>query len=590
MVPQSLGETNKHIERMEQLGSNSTMEQRYFHERCCVRIYEEIMGEAIEPFHCGRLPDVVGALHMCSFFKDDRLQLPVVHVLSKALPQRCQYRNLKEVCIKYCRENASFSLWLRMITLASLGGYYPHNSVMVPLQRRLELYVGFYHTSDDAWVRWLENNGYLLFYILKELLVYICPFDPALSECIEATYEWDMFQTICIRAMNTVRNIWVLAVPNKCQHIESELLKANAVQLKYLYKVPSVPFSTILYQGLTHTRQRMYETLFGTVEDIRSTLMVPTDVGNMVRTIIQHQHLLPEIRHEQWLALLGVTNTTPWQNVENAFRHQALQIKGVVKELGVLSPPDLAIYNEYGCRLYDLRSIQIHRLPSHWVQSHWNSLRSKAHSGVFYICRACKHFKAFVVKQNKKDVNFFALGHDKVLYDDETDRVYCARRSTKNNAPPKRKKSSGWKGRNQKVVRNQRARLKRRSDEHEECRHSELVPVFLCGKLLQCYDKLYTLCMQPGCARPCQFHFYKTQHRFSCGRCTLQEQQERRCGYCGAACTDRTKIVLHHHGMVVTILLCPRHAFGSIVHSARKEWTRKDLWKTIRKCMRKKYG
>ena len=51
-----------------------------------------------EVFHEGMLPDVLNYIPSCSFFSDNRQKInPVVHLLSKALPQRCTIRNLTEI-------------------------------------------------------------------------------------------------------------------------------------------------------------------------------------------------------------------------------------------------------------------------------------------------------------------------------------------------------------------------------------------------------------------------------------------------------------------------------------------------------------
>ena len=56
-------------------------------------------------FHQGNLPDVLHYIVQCSFFSDTRSKAnPIVHLLSKSLPQRCTIRNLREIVSNYCRK------------------------------------------------------------------------------------------------------------------------------------------------------------------------------------------------------------------------------------------------------------------------------------------------------------------------------------------------------------------------------------------------------------------------------------------------------------------------------------------------------
>ena len=568
------------------------IELLYTIEQLACRYYEEQTCISIKPFHCGQLIDTVGALQFCNFFNDEKLPpIAVIHVLSKALPQRCQYRNLKEVCISYCKKDVDFETWLRMLALCSLGGYYPHVDKCISLTSRMALYAGIYETSSSDWQAWLHRNGYLLYYILKEYIVFVCKFDVALHEVVATTYRWDMFASICVNAMNSARSIYSQAdnYATAFEHIETELLKANTLQLKYLYKIPKRRFYHWFNQALVYARQRKYEQWLNSNIDIRARLRCTPTEEDMVYHIILHQAKLPHVTHQQWFEVLGVSNTTVWSTIYRAFHAQNSSLRMMIAALMTLNDRDFALYNEYGCRLFDLKSIALIPMPGHWYRQHHRSLQHKHNDGIYYICKACKTFKAFLVKKQLNDVNFFATGHDKVLFDDETNRMFCARRSIKNTYSKKRKRSHELHRRNAHVVHNQQARLLRRKDEHEECKDSELVPVQMCGKILQCYDKMYTLCMQPGCARPCVYEFKKTKGVFSCGRCTYN-RANRVCGYCGSKVSaDAAMVQMKHKGKMVTILLCPRHAVPQLIHFHDVR-NKAVVWKMIKQHMRKRYG
>ena len=56
-------------------------------------------------FHQGKIPNVLNYIVQCSFWSDERSKdYPIVHLLSKGLPQRCQIRNMREILSNYSRK------------------------------------------------------------------------------------------------------------------------------------------------------------------------------------------------------------------------------------------------------------------------------------------------------------------------------------------------------------------------------------------------------------------------------------------------------------------------------------------------------
>ena len=114
----------------------------YYIEYQCTRLYTLLSRGQRRPFHYLMLPDIIHCLHLCNFFNDSRPRgIPILHILSKALPQRCQYRNLKEICIDYCKKHPTILKWLERCILCSLGGYYPHCQDIIPFWVRIALYL-----------------------------------------------------------------------------------------------------------------------------------------------------------------------------------------------------------------------------------------------------------------------------------------------------------------------------------------------------------------------------------------------------------------------------------------------------------------
>ena len=54
----------------------------------------------------GDILDVINDLMQCTYWNETKIKFsPVVHLMCKALPQRCQIRNLREIISNYCMQN-----------------------------------------------------------------------------------------------------------------------------------------------------------------------------------------------------------------------------------------------------------------------------------------------------------------------------------------------------------------------------------------------------------------------------------------------------------------------------------------------------
>ena len=75
-------------------------------------------------FHEGMLPNYVAKLMQCSFWSDNGKQEPIVHLLSKSTPQRCQIRSLTHIVYNYSRLNDDvYDFLLSAFKCSLLGGY-----------------------------------------------------------------------------------------------------------------------------------------------------------------------------------------------------------------------------------------------------------------------------------------------------------------------------------------------------------------------------------------------------------------------------------------------------------------------------------
>ena len=77
--------------------------------------------------HEGSLPDIIHLIPLCSFWNENKIKMkPIVHLLCKSLPQRCQIRNLREIIANYCQTDDTVYLFLKQSLVCSLLGNYQH--------------------------------------------------------------------------------------------------------------------------------------------------------------------------------------------------------------------------------------------------------------------------------------------------------------------------------------------------------------------------------------------------------------------------------------------------------------------------------
>ena len=75
-------------------------------------------------FHEGMLPDNISDLMKCSFWSDNGKMEPIVHLLSKSTPQRCQIRSLTLIMLNYCKMHDNvYDFVVNALKCSMLGAY-----------------------------------------------------------------------------------------------------------------------------------------------------------------------------------------------------------------------------------------------------------------------------------------------------------------------------------------------------------------------------------------------------------------------------------------------------------------------------------
>lgn len=487
----------------------------------------------------GNLPDIINYQLKCSFWNENKPKMqPIVHLMCKALPQRCQIRNLREIIANYCQTDDLVHHFMRTALLCSLLGMYKHSKVRLNWQARKRILHRFVYMKPNRMQmqEWLfAMYQHLLFYIIKEFLTYSMAMIPALYNELCRTYKWHTFERTVHTAMDNVRvsietNVMRSnVIAEWLGHVESTLLQVNKQQLGNLFRPQRQTFT----QTVIHICHRIDETN----QHVNPHVAFPMEHILLLRKMVQR---VPrgKVRID-WLRYFNVKQSSI-NALENMYEHyqQNTYRSDLRKLLQNSSRHDFECIRElFVAFQQNHHDIRIFMLPKHYYDAQCVALRRRyglepdaemePHVGQVYVCLSCNTFKGFIIKSNVKCNNLFANGHHKIIVDDETLKCYCGRRCEKTDTK-KRKRiavEAFLEGVELEEHRKRRAKkdwkTQRKVMQNNLCAQTECVKFNMLGCLFQFYDHLYLFC--PSCGNPTMFDStLYDENGFTCGQC-LQE-------------------------------------------------------------------
>lgn len=492
-------------------------------------------------FHEGLLPDVLHYIIQCSFFSDTKKSNPLVHLISKSLPQRCTIRNLREILSSYSRKYDAVYTFVLGCMKASLLGLYKHSTVRPGFAVRKTLIKMFKETSKVEFLQWmLSDHQQLLFYIIKEFLVFACRKIPSIYAEIQRRYYWGKFETCVMNAMNQVRKFerFDHSNPLLFTSVEQLLQQINKQQIHHLYRPARSTFALTVVQECERI-------------DEQNCVQKPTQ---------QFRREYKELMYQ--LAIrLDEREVVPFHllkffNVDKEIIAQLSQIQEIFLEEGSKTSLKSFLHGLERLQFETIRdlcdswdrkmNVRIFTLPVHAYIQQYRALRRKHkipngeelpedEVGNCFVCFHCKTFKSFYnCHDNKgKPQNIFAYGHPKMLvqFDEATDKLmlYCGRRCDKHDGKKRQNYNNdinGFINVEENVIKRQsmeRARKRRSKEIRKEtrnniCAQTEVVKISLLGRVLQFYKNLYTICCK--CGNIMQYTGkYFNEDGFYCGCC-----------------------------------------------------------------------
>lgn len=478
-------------------------------------------------FHSGLIPNHVSKLMECSFWSDSGKLEPIVHLLSKSTPQRCQIRSLTHIIYNYSRlHNDVYEFLVKCLQCSLMGTY---NGVKrPPFESRRRLHRTFKNLDKHAFLQWMKNNHQqLLFFTIKEYLVFAAKCLPALRLELVERYNWSHFESTVTTAMDDVR------LTNKDMNFEgaeSTLLTVNKSQTN-LYRPVKHPFVHFILQEFEREDDANH---------VRDTNIVQEYVDMFYEMLVRvPRGSIPF----HWLACFGASQTTCIDIVHIQTQMEKDGIKLTLRSFIQNLPASVAMGMRCLALAYEKHNnIRIFTLPVHVVVAQIRALRKRhnvpdgyqmSETGKSLVCTQCQKFKGFVVHMKKKPINLYAYGHSKVLVDYHTGKMYCGRRCDK--IDKKRINDAEFESVDVTETRETKrcAKEYRKNVKNKLCASTELLEIPLLGNILQFYGDLYTIC--PQCGSFMKYNPKQTYNGMYCGCCIVDGKRvdDIQCARCG---------------------------------------------------------
>lgn len=481
-------------------------------------------------FHEGLLPDHVSDLMNCSFWSEVGKMSPIVHLLSKSTPQRCQIRSLTFIMLNYCKIHDDIFNFVKKALMCSMLGAYK-GTKRPSFSIRVKIYKYFNNLKRKEFLAFMQSkHQQLLFFTIKEYLVFAAKNIPALHSELIIRYKWEDFEKRVTNSMDTVRSM--ITEDNIIGFVGVERYLTGVTRLQpHLYRPRKHPFCRVVMHECEHH------------DDVKGYASSRHEFWDLMYQMLIRVPLAPMPIH--WLHMFGVSESIIKELEGFQKNYNKTGCRGSIRNF-ILSLDRKTFETVRAlARAYDRKiNVRIFTLPVHITVQQIRALRhmhnvkngEEMHDsiGKTLVCMECHQFKGFVAYRTKKKIhNIRAYGQSRVIVDDDTGKLYCGKRFDK--IDKKRNvQSYDWEEEIDIQEKEQRknAKDKRKEQMYDLCLKNELQPVSLIGNVLQFYNSLYTVCPQCG-----NFMKYDPKHMYNgfyCGCCMEHGHLFRniRCEWC----------------------------------------------------------
>jgi len=561
-------------------------------------------------FSEGELPDISSAFMNSDFWEKKKVsaKIPLVSIITKAHPLRCQIRGLAKTLHKRCTEDSTmFDFWRAFMMASALGVYSRTTQETLGFWERKALYaVLFYNGREESVMRWIvlhttqikdgkskdiyhHQNTIML--MLREFVQFSIHMLPGLKRVIQSRYRWTQFENDVISNADAMRammrknaqamrdyrdtSLFVRSPEKVDAFLETlfsgveGMVDAAAKQKNFdLYKPRPHDFFTVGLSLMDHFAEKAL------IEGLPMP-QVPERLLDVIRRVVRVHDPLLGFRVSEDVP------KTP-DDIDFYVENNILPIKcfGLSAEDVHRVVDAQRIYPEFKERCVDnmlkkissreqfvivhtiFREAQAHRavallpLPVHTFLQQLSAIKQKyaippdrpipRHLGSYLVCINCQNFKGLLSKpkptgsRSKKDYQYYFIGNQDVIVDDDTGKLYCAGKKKKNDSKKQLRKdiSSMPVGSavREKAIREENAKAVKLFEKNKvdrRCPETELVRVPMLGYGLKFFGRLLMLC--PRCATPMEYHWTKyALGELSCKNCPSAEmlRSDVHCAYC----------------------------------------------------------
>lgn len=203
--------------------------------------------------------DATNIISKCCFWSEARnlRRNSLIHMVSKALPQRCQTRLLEEIVRDVAHDCVQHRIYIRQWVMTSFLGQYEHvaaDAKLLPYQRDLLRLAEYKFPSlvDQL----INDCPWVVLYVLRERICYTLQDSPIFLKHVRYLCDFDAFTRLVHKTMDEIRRLLraqklslkpnaagevVLFPPKLCREMEAKCLKVHGAVLTTCYKRQRMP-------------------------------------------------------------------------------------------------------------------------------------------------------------------------------------------------------------------------------------------------------------------------------------------------------------------------------------------------------------
>ena len=458
--------------------------------------------------------------------------MPVVHLLYKALPQRCQFRNFSNVTIDYLEKHTGCVEWMRSIIIWSVyGTCYPWAETMQNSQA--------VNAALIDWNTFFKDNVRLFFFVVKEFFVFLVLQQPGLTIALDSVHSWKLYEAEIVRTMNNVRSILHNSVSAPWQQVAVVINKFIPRQLKCIKPVADNQFERILcsvwnkydlaeVQAVTRSMP-----LLSTLDAWRSlqaqyyrAMVALPEWWNLMAT--HSKHVCDTIAKFDEGARAAILRCLICFRTNRSMSWSPLPKSQVAKQIAAVR------------KRFDMGT--------------GSSLKEIRRNNRFFFCVSCESYRGFTTSDRSKNSHFkFAYGHRALSYDFGSGHVYCS-------ASASRKKRRIYK-----------------------CEDTPCVSVSLLGRAASVFGTTWVLCT--SCGVVCQLGVHAGYNGdIMCGACSATSNTTSEptvcsfCGRCAKVHPYRCYNDISKPHRIERVFLCAQHADAR--WNTGKILLKSEIWRT----------